>query len=227
MYFRCTTLLSLPRHLLQDLGKLLKLPTPFFPTPRMWDKSLGHWVWIYLLILLSQLQPQDIGLPEGVMICHRAAHSISTFFRPHCPCISAHARQWPEFHPRFSGYAKALEVSWLLCLQLLHATKGFCALLTSPRSLSGLLTTADSATAGCSAKAFSTSTGPMRYLEKQEFRVYTRAAENHRLRLVLWGLHGHLILRGEVVDRRVVIWTRNMKSGSFGTKTTWLSCSWG
>ena len=31
MYFRCTTLLSLPRHLLQDLGKLLKLPTPFFP----------------------------------------------------------------------------------------------------------------------------------------------------------------------------------------------------
>lgn len=34
-----------------------------------------------------------------------------------------------------------------------------------PRTGSGLLTTADSATAGCSARAFSTSAGPMRYLQ--------------------------------------------------------------
>lgn len=42
-------------------------------------------------------------------------------------------------------------------------------LLTSLRTGSGLLTTADSATAGCSARAFSTSAGPMRYLQDQWF----------------------------------------------------------
>lgn len=34
--------------------------------------------------------------------------------------------------------------------------------ITSPRMGSGLLTTADSTTAGCSARALSTSTGPIR-----------------------------------------------------------------
>ena len=40
-------------------------------------------------------------------------------------------------------------------------------LLTSPRTGSGLLTTADSRTASCSINALSTSKGPIRYLEKK------------------------------------------------------------
>lgn len=47
--------------------------------------------------------------------------------------------------------------------------------LTCPLMGSGLLTTADSATAGCSARAFSTSAGPMRYLRDQ--RVLLRGSE--------------------------------------------------
>lgn len=39
---------------------------------------------------------------------------------------------------------------------------------TSPLMGSGLLTTADSTTAGCSIRALSTSKGPMRYLEGEK-----------------------------------------------------------
>jgi len=42
---------------------------------------------------------------------------------------------------------------------------------TSPRLSSGLLTTADSATAGCSMRALSTSNGPIRYLIKNYYII--------------------------------------------------------
>lgn len=54
------------------------------------------------------------------------------------------------------------------------AKRSFNVMLTEPRSWSGLLTTADSATAGCSIKALSTSNGPILYLEEFSILLWSR-----------------------------------------------------
>lgn len=50
---------------------------------------------------------------------------------------------------------------------------------TSPLTGSGLLTTADSTTAGCSISALSTSNGPMRYLEEKGSQSSAPPRRNH------------------------------------------------